>query len=481
MRYGMKAVLTLLLGLLLLTTLAACEKAPCEMHTYGEWVQAKATTCAAPGKETRTCTVCGFVETKTIDQLAHTPGAFAPAVAASCSRAGVRVQLCTVCGTSLAEEEIPALPHTYGEWAETVAATCAAEGKEARSCQVCEYTDTRAIPMRAHTRVTMEVFEAATCEKEGKGGMRCDDCGQLVEELTIPTVAHTEGEWTTETEPHCAYEGKRNLSCAVCGAYLRTQPIPAPGHQYAEHVIPATSVKQGYTEFTCGVCGDYYRDRYMQATSASAGLAYVVNRDKKTCTITGLGTCTDLDICIPGEIGKYTVTAIGEKAFAETGITGLTVLEGVTHIGPYAFYKCTSLVRVSLPQSCQTIGNSSFYYCHSLAQLSLGGAVTIGSDAFVRCDALTEIDLPDTLVRIEAAAFMATPLRHVTIPASVKWLEFTSFAGIGHLQTVTFENTMGWYGVQERVTTGGVALDVTNANNNVILFKQRPYRFLYRK
>ena len=123
----------------------------------------------------------------------------------------------------------------------------------------------------------------------------------------------------------------------------------------------------------------------------------------------------------------------------------------------------------------------SFYCCHSLARLSLGGAVTICRNAFVRCDALTEIDLPDTLVSIEGAAFMATPLRHITIPAGVKWIELSAFSGCSYLQTVTFENTMGWYEVTERVTTGGVALDVTNANTNAQNWKNRSFIYWYRK
>ena len=46
----------------------------------------------------------------------------------------------------------------------------------------------------------------------------------------------------------------------------------------------------------------------------SVGLAYVINEDGETCTITGIGECTDTDIVVPIEIDGLKVTAIEEKS-----------------------------------------------------------------------------------------------------------------------------------------------------------------------
>ena len=45
---------------------------------------------------------------------------------------------------------------------------------------------------------------------------------------------------------------------------------------------------------------------------SSIGLAYEVNSDGATCTITGIGTYADINIQIPATINGYKVTSIGK-------------------------------------------------------------------------------------------------------------------------------------------------------------------------
>ena len=49
--------------------------------------------------------------------------------------------------------------------------------------------------------------------------------------------------------------------------------------------------------------------------TCSAGLAYEVNPDGKTCTITGIGSCKETDIVIGDYIDDYEVNYIGNEAF----------------------------------------------------------------------------------------------------------------------------------------------------------------------
>lgn len=54
------------------------------------------------------------------------------------------------------------------------------------------------------------------------------------------------------------------------------------------------------------------------------------------------------------------VTAIEKFAFARSGLTGITVPEGVTSIGSGAFYHCDSLTSVVIPDSVTVIEENAF-------------------------------------------------------------------------------------------------------------------------
>ena len=68
------------------------------------------------------------------------------------------------------------------------------------------------------------------------------------------------------------------------------------------------------------------------------------------------------------------VTSIGYRAFSGcTGLTSITIGNGVTSIGEYAFYNCTGLTSITIPDSVTSIGNYAFYYCTSLTSITYQG------------------------------------------------------------------------------------------------------------
>ena len=75
------------------------------------------------------------------------------------------------------------------------------------------------------------------------------------------------------------------------------------------------------------------------------------------------------DITIPATVthegNTYRVTKIGDYAFADNSgyivntPTSITIPEGVTTIGKWAFYQCQELASVSIPASIDSIGLST--------------------------------------------------------------------------------------------------------------------------
>ncbi len=197
----------------------------------------------------------------------------------------------------------------------------------------------------------------------------------------------------------------------------------------------------------------------------SVGLRFRANADKKSCNITGMGTCTDEHVILPPKINDYLVTGIAEGAFKQTKIKAITVPEMVTFIGKNAFAACAELTKVDLPNGVTTIGESAFSYCTGMETFIVPGKVTVISPyAFLCCESMTEVTLPKNLTSIGYSAFAyCTKLKTVTIPATVTNISDMAFAECSSLKRITFDGTKE----QWNAITKGSLWDMGMANYTI--------------
>ena len=196
-------------------------------------------------------------------------------------------------------------------------------------------------------------------------------------------------------------------------------------------------------------------DLYYNITSSSA--PYTVEVSDAVSSIT---TAT-----IPESIthngATYSVTSIGERAFYDcSSLTSITIPNSVTSIEYRAFYGCSSLTSITIPNSVTSIGEQAFLYCSSLTSITIPNSVTsIGSSAFNGCSSLTSIivekgnSIYDSRENCNAIIETATNTliagcQNTTIPNSVTSIGDFAFSGCSSLTSITIPNSVTSIGEQ---------------------------------
>ena len=152
---------------------------------------------------------------------------------------------------------------------------------------------------------------------------------------------------------------------------------------------------------------------------ASAHDIEVQNADGKTIYYNYINDGTELQVTYGGSnYNSYLNEYQGNVVIPEE-VTYMNRTRKVTSIGSYAFYDCSGLTSVTIPNSVTSIGNHAFRYCFGLTSVTIPNSVTsIGDEAFYDCSGLTSVTIGSGVTSIGNNAFDG-----VDIPTVISLIE----------------------------------------------------------
>ena len=178
----------------------------------------------------------------------------------------------------------------------------------------------------------------------------------------------------------------------------------------------------------------YYADKVINGAVVGDFLFSTV--DDKHTLVAYLGKATE--ITLPDNYNGENYV-IGEEAFYGcSGLTSITIPNSVTSIGNSAFEGCSGLTSITIPNSVTSIGYQAFYGCSGLTSITIPNSVTsIGVQAFHGCSGLTSITIPNSVISIGGSVFSGcSGLTSIVIPNSVTSIGGYAFLGCNGLKTV---------------------------------------------
>jgi len=201
----------------------------------------------------------------------------------------------------------------------------------------------------------------------------------------------------------------------------------------------------------------------ISATAADSVTAYLYNDPNNegyyTLTISGSGDMkrwnssssapwyTDYRTLIKSATIEEGVTNIGQYAFYYcSSLTNINISESVTDIGDCAFRGCTNLTNINIPENVISIGRQAFFACNSFTNITINANIsTIADMAFYECRNLVSISLPESVISIGERVFAyCYKLSSINIPKNVTSIGYQAFYYCEALENVYITDSSAW-------------------------------------
>ena len=141
--------------------------------------------------------------------------------------------------------------------------------------------------------------------------------------------------------------------------------------------------------------------------------------------VTSLGDCV-----LHGFDGEHDAESLEE----------VTLPEGLTYLGNYAFFGAAKLKSITLPSTLTTIGLAAFDVCAGLTDITIPSNVKTIKEGAFGGTGLTSVTIPDKVETLGQGVFKScTQLTSINIPKSVKSMGAEMFGYCDALTCITFE------------------------------------------
>ena len=164
------------------------------------------------------------------------------------------------------------------------------------------------------------------------------------------------------------------------------------------------------------------------------------------------------------------VVTFGNEVFRNSGVSDVTLGNGINSIGSNTFNYCGNLTTVTLGNGITSIGEQAFMWCANLTSINIPATLTsLAKNAFAYCESLTSIELPSTLTSIAEQAFIScASLPSVIIPEGITRIEASTFRGCSSMIYVEIPESVTYIGTGAFAECTSMTYAVIPSNVNYI-------------